>query len=147
MRAPFKKTFIPRHPFDLTLAEVLFPKVAQAPDDAALTAVRIRIFGDLWDIVEDLGQSICLEKSLMYFLIIELFITLSKYTYPGCDFLKHGGLPSSMNSLIPCLSPVRRRGWYFLTVWVILPCQRSDLNGVGEILKSPSIASNPHCFG
>lgn len=39
IRPPFKKTFVPRHPFDLTLAEVLFPKVSPAVDDAALTAV------------------------------------------------------------------------------------------------------------
>lgn len=35
----FKKAFIPRHPFDLTLAEVVFPKVGPAPDDSALTSV------------------------------------------------------------------------------------------------------------
>lgn len=42
IRPPFKKTFVPRHPFDLTLAEVFFPKVpsAGAVDDSALTAVN-----------------------------------------------------------------------------------------------------------
>lgn len=39
IRGPFKKPFVPRHPFDLTLAEVVFPKVAIIPDDAALTNV------------------------------------------------------------------------------------------------------------
>lgn len=37
--APFKKTFVPRHPFDLTLAEIAFPKVSPVIDDSALTAV------------------------------------------------------------------------------------------------------------
>jgi len=40
IRPPFKKTFVPRHPFDLTLAEVVFPKVSPAVDDSALTAVK-----------------------------------------------------------------------------------------------------------
>lgn len=39
IRGHFKKAFIPRHPFDLTLAEVVFPKVAPIPDDSALTSV------------------------------------------------------------------------------------------------------------
>lgn len=39
--APFKKTFVPRHPFDLTLAELAFPRVGAVPDDSALTAVCI----------------------------------------------------------------------------------------------------------
>lgn len=40
IRGPFKKPFVPRHPFDLTLAEVVFPKVSQyAPDDTPLTTV------------------------------------------------------------------------------------------------------------
>lgn len=42
IRPPFKKTFVPRHPFDLTLAEVVFPKVSPVVDDAALTAVRCK---------------------------------------------------------------------------------------------------------
>ncbi|XP_067616797.1 interleukin enhancer-binding factor 2 homolog [Eurosta solidaginis] len=47
-RPPFKKTFIPRHPFDLTLvAEVLFPKVAPTVDDAALTAALLKRNQDL----------------------------------------------------------------------------------------------------
>lgn len=37
--APFKKTFVPRHPFDLTLAEIAFPKVSPVIDDSALTSV------------------------------------------------------------------------------------------------------------
>lgn len=37
--APFKKTFVPRHPFDLTLAEIAFPKVSPVIDDSLLTAV------------------------------------------------------------------------------------------------------------
>lgn len=37
---PLKKPFVPRHPFDLTLAEVVFPKVAIIPDDSALTNVQ-----------------------------------------------------------------------------------------------------------
>lgn len=36
-----KKAFVPRHPFDLTLAEMAFPKVATIPDDSALTNVKI----------------------------------------------------------------------------------------------------------
>lgn len=39
IRGHFKKAFIPRHPFDLTLAEVVFPRVGPAPDDSALTSV------------------------------------------------------------------------------------------------------------
>lgn len=40
IRSSFKKVFVPRHPFDLTLAEVVFPKVASAsPDDTPLTNV------------------------------------------------------------------------------------------------------------
>lgn len=39
IRTPFKKTFIPRHPFDLTLVDVVFPKVTVVPDDSALTNV------------------------------------------------------------------------------------------------------------
>lgn len=41
IRSNFKKTFVPRHPFDQTLAEIVFPKVTTAvPDDSALTNVR-----------------------------------------------------------------------------------------------------------
>lgn len=40
IRPPFKKTFVPRHPFDLTLTEVVFPKVSPVVDDSALTAVK-----------------------------------------------------------------------------------------------------------
>lgn len=32
-----KKSFLPRHPFDLTLAEPAFPRVGTAPDDSVLT--------------------------------------------------------------------------------------------------------------
>lgn len=41
MRPPFKKNFVPRHPFDICFAEQSFPKVAGAvvPDDSQLTAV------------------------------------------------------------------------------------------------------------
>lgn len=39
IRGLFKKPFVPRHPFDLTLAEVVFPKVAVIQDDSALTNV------------------------------------------------------------------------------------------------------------
>ncbi|XP_014092558.1 interleukin enhancer-binding factor 2 homolog [Bactrocera oleae] len=47
-RPPFKKTFIPRHPFDLTLvAEVLFPKVSPAVDDSSLTAALLKRNQDL----------------------------------------------------------------------------------------------------
>ncbi|EDW84985.1 uncharacterized protein Dwil_GK12843 [Drosophila willistoni] len=42
IRPPFKKTFVPRHPFDITLAEVFFPKVAPATDDSALTAALLK---------------------------------------------------------------------------------------------------------
>lgn len=47
IRPPFKKTFVPRHPFDLTLAEVLFPKVSPEVDDAALTAALLKRNQDL----------------------------------------------------------------------------------------------------
>lgn len=41
VRNSFKKVFVPRHPFDLTLAEVVFPKVqTSTPDDTPLTNVR-----------------------------------------------------------------------------------------------------------
>lgn len=44
IRGPFKKPFVPRHPFDLTLAEVVFPKVSPyVPDDTPLTTVSILI--------------------------------------------------------------------------------------------------------
>jgi len=39
VRNPFKKSFVPRHPFDLTLSEVSFPKVNAFPDDSLLTSV------------------------------------------------------------------------------------------------------------
>lgn len=47
IRPPFKKTFVPRHPFDLTLAEVVFPKVSPTVDDAALTASLLKRNQDL----------------------------------------------------------------------------------------------------
>lgn len=44
MRTAFKKVFVPRHPFDQTLAEILFPKVNNTtPDDSALTAVSFHV--------------------------------------------------------------------------------------------------------
>lgn len=39
----FKRTFLPRHPFDLVLAEVAFPRVTPASDDSALTAVSSKL--------------------------------------------------------------------------------------------------------
>lgn len=47
VRPPFKKSFVPRHPFDLTLFEMLFPKVAPAQDDTALTAALLKRNTDL----------------------------------------------------------------------------------------------------
>lgn len=41
LRGHFKKAFIPRHPFDMTLAEVCFPRVGPVPDDSALTSVSL----------------------------------------------------------------------------------------------------------
>ncbi len=40
----YTQAFIPRHPFDLTLAEVVFPRVGPAPDDSALTSVSLPVF-------------------------------------------------------------------------------------------------------
>lgn len=42
VRPPFKKNFIPRHPFDMILTEHSFPKVAPLPDDTDLTNVSVR---------------------------------------------------------------------------------------------------------
>lgn len=59
IRGPFKKPFVPRHPFDMTLAEVVFPKVygaggatttaitAACADDAALTNALLKRNTDL----------------------------------------------------------------------------------------------------
>lgn len=57
LRGPFKKPFVPRHPFDMTLAEVVFPKVNAAgaasttlgttADDAALTNALLKRNTDL----------------------------------------------------------------------------------------------------
>jgi len=47
IRSPYKKTFIPRHPFDLTLADVVFPKVCQTPDDSPLTSALLKRNQDL----------------------------------------------------------------------------------------------------
>lgn len=40
VRPQFKKTFVPRHPFDITLSEVAFPNVVPPIDDSALTTVN-----------------------------------------------------------------------------------------------------------
>lgn len=40
-RTSFKKVFVPRHPFDLTLSEVVFPKTSSTADDTPLTNVRV----------------------------------------------------------------------------------------------------------
>ncbi|ALC46564.1 CG5641 [Drosophila busckii] len=46
-RPPFKKQFIPRHPFDITLAEMVFPKCSPVVDDSALTAALLKRNQDL----------------------------------------------------------------------------------------------------
>jgi len=42
-RGPFKKPiFVPRHPFDLVIAEPFFPKVEPAQDDSVLTNCLVK---------------------------------------------------------------------------------------------------------
>lgn len=67
IRSNFKKTFVPRHPFDQTLAEIVFPKVTTAvPDDSALTNVREIFF-----------CCICLVSSFAIYLKIRVVINES----------------------------------------------------------------------
>uniref|UniRef100_A0A1Q3FWD6 Putative transcription factor nfat subunit nf45 n=1 Tax=Culex tarsalis TaxID=7177 RepID=A0A1Q3FWD6_CULTA len=42
-----KKSFLPRHPFDLTLAEPAFPRAGNAPDDTVLTNALLKRSQDL----------------------------------------------------------------------------------------------------
>ncbi|KAL1402307.1 hypothetical protein pipiens_019799 [Culex pipiens pipiens] len=42
-----KKSFLPRHPFDLMLAEPAFPRAANAPDDTVLTNALLKRSQDL----------------------------------------------------------------------------------------------------
>lgn len=84
IRPPFKK-FVPRHPFDLTLNEMVFPKCTPVIDDSAFTSALLKRNSDLTPTASEqaaIGTLVTKVQSVLDNLVVasgDFNICVSKY--------------------------------------------------------------------